>query len=152
MNEKKFVFAIILAISITVIISVSVVITSLNKNSKVALDLAVEENAAKAKLTYDNQEMKEEFLDIAKTLSDSIYSKLLDGTITDEASLREKINTYNNILATNNWDTFGLKYSEKWIGTWYLNEQGFVKFKFAAKSIEPSWINAQDVVDYIVAN
>ncbi|MBR5228172.1 MAG: hypothetical protein IKV94_06020 [Clostridia bacterium] len=152
MNEKKFVFAIILAISITVIISAFAVANSLSENNEMALDYTVEENASKAKLLYDELEMKNEFLSIAKTLSDNVYSMLLDGTVVDDAGLNKKISSYNSILATDNWNTFGLEYPENWLGKWYLNKQGIVKFKFASKEIEPGWINDSDVVDYIEVN
>ena len=31
-----------------------------------------------------------------------------------------------------------------WNGKWSVNEKGNVKFKFASKDIEPSWVNDEE--------
>jgi len=157
MKDKIFVSVIIAAITLTVIISLIVGVSVYNKNKVYVLDASSddymeEENALKAKSIYDTKEMKEEFLTISQKLSNTVYSKLLDGTVTDESTLKSFVNRYNRILVTEDWESIGVDYPSEWIGTWYLDNNGFVKFKFAAKIIEPTWVQDQDVKDYIVAN
>jgi len=157
MKDKIFVSVIIAAITLTVIISLIVGVSVYNKNKVYVLDASSddymeEENALKAKSIYDTKEMKEEFLTISQKLSNTVYSKLLDGTVTDESTLKSFVNRYNRILVTEDWESIGVDYPSEWIGTWYLDNNGFVKFKFAAKIIEPTWVQDEDVKDYIVAN
>ena len=157
MKEKIFVSAIISIIVLTVIISITVGVTVYNKDKMYVLDAAStdyleEENALKAKSQYDTKEMKQQFLTKAQELSNVIYAKMLDGTVIDDKGLQDFIQNYNRVLATEYWESIGVTYSNKWIGTWYLDNKGFVKFKFATKEIEPSWIQDEDVKDYIVVN
>jgi len=157
MKEKIFVSVIITAISLTVVISLIVGISVYNKNKIFVLDASSkdyleEENALKAKSQYDTKEMKQQFLTKAQELSNVIYSKLLDGTVIDDKGLQDFIKNYNRVLATEYWESLGVTYSNQWIGIWYLDNNGFVKFKFATKEIEPSWIQDEDVKDFIVAN
>lgn len=157
MKDKIFVSVIIGIIVLTIIISVTVGISVYSKNKEFVLDASSddymeEENALKAKSIYDTKEMKEKFLTIAEKLSNAVYSKLLDGTVTDDSTLKSFVNRYNRVLATEDWESINVDYPSEWIGTWYLDNNGFVKFKFATKIIEPTWVQDEDVKDYIVAN
>lgn len=157
MKDRIFVSVVIGLIALTVAISVVVGVTVYNRNKLFVLDASSdeyleEENALKAKNMYDAKDMKEEFITTAKELSNVVYSKILDGSITDEQSLKKFIEQYNKVLDTDNWENLGLEYPSKWIGKWYLDNNGFVKFKFATNTIEPEWVNDTDVQDYIVVN
>lgn len=157
MKDKIFVSAVIGIIVLTVAISVIVGVNVYSKNKVYVLDATSkdyleEENALKAKSIYDTKEMKEEFLTITEKLSNTVYSKLLDGTVTDDTSLKSFIANYNKILSTEHWESIGVDYPSEWIGTWYLDNNGFVKFKFATKTIEPEWVQDEEVQDYIVVN
>lgn len=154
MNEKKFVFGIIGIISIAIIIALICVIYGINQEERFVLNANEykEENALKAKEQYESEDAKQKFIQQAEQISASIYSKMLDGSIIDETGLSTSIAAYNTILLSNNWDRLGLDYPVQWIGTWFLNEQGFLKFKFKSESIEPNWVNDEDVSDYIELN
>lgn len=155
MNEKRFVLIISAVIALTVIISVIVGINVHNAHKSLELNVDTEyseENALKARNLYNTEDMKNEFLDVAESISSSVSQKLLDGTVIDSASLNKSIQNINEVLSSTNWDTLSLVRPTKWIGTWYLDASGFVKFKFSSKTLEPDWAGDESVSKYIVLN
>lgn len=155
MNEKRFILVIFSAIALTLIISIIVCINAFSKNATYTLNVDneySEESALKAKQLYDTSEMKDEFVQTFEEISAVLSSKLLDGTITDEQALRESIKNINKTLSSNDWSALNLNRPVKWIGTWHLNDNGFLKFKFSSKAFEPSWVNQECVSEYIVLN
>lgn len=155
MNEKRFILVIFSAIALTLIISIIVCINAFSKNVIYTLNVDneySEESALKAKQLYDTSEMKDEFVQTFEEISAVLSSKLLDGTITDEQALRGSIKNINKTLSSNDWSALNLNRPVKWIGTWYLNDNGFLKFKFSSKAFEPSWVNQERVSEYIVLN
>ena len=153
MNEKRFILVIFSAIALTLIISIIDCINAFSKNATYTLNVDneySEESALKAQQSYDTSEMKDEFVQTFEEISAVLSSKLLDGTITDEQALRESIKNINKTLSSNDWSALNLNRPVKWIGTWYLNDNGFLKFKFSSKAFEPSWVNQECVSEYIV--
>lgn len=155
MNEKRFVLLIGTVIALTVVISVIVGINVHNAHKSLELNVDAEyseENALKARNMYNTEDMKNEFMDVAESISASVSAKLLDGTVTDVSSLEQSIQNINAVLSSANWDTLKLVRPTKWIGTWYLDASGFVKFKFSSKTLEPDWVSDESVSEYIVLN
>lgn len=154
MNEKRFILIIFSAIAVTVIISTFVCINvfSNNKYSLEDNENYSEENALMVKQLYDTSDMEEEFVKTYEEISSVLSSKLLDGSITDEQSLLGEIKYINAVLLSNDWNSLNVVKPVKWLGTWYLDSNGFLKFRFSNKSIEPSWINNKSVSEYIVLN
>lgn len=155
MNEKRFILIIFGAIALTIIISVIVGINVHNSNKSLELNVDTEyseENALKAKEMYNTENMKDEFLNVVRDISQAVSAKLLDGRVTDDASLEASIKNINSVLASNSWDTLNVVRPTKWIGTWYLDSMGFLKFRFSNKTLEPDWVHDESVSEYIVLN
>lgn len=155
MNEKRFVLLISAVIALTVVISITIGINVHNAHKSLELNVDTEyseENALKVRDMYNTEDMKNEFMDVAESISASISAKLLDGTVTDSTSLNKSIQNINMVLSSANWDTLNLVRPTKWIGTWYLDASGFVKFKFSSKTLEPDWVSDESVSKYIVLN
>ncbi len=155
MNDKRFILIIFGAIALTVIISVIVGINVYSSNKSLELNVDEsysEENALKAKDMYSTEKMRQEFLSTAQSISESVTTKLLDGSVTDNASLEASIKNINSVLASNSWDILNIVRPTKWIGTWYLDSMGFLKFRFLNKTFEPDWVHDESVSEYIVLN
>lgn len=155
MNEKRFILVIFLSIALTLVISIIVCVNAFSKNT--AYDINgdskySEENAFKTKQLYSTDEMKDEFVQTFEEISGVLTSKLLDGSVTNEQELAKSIKDINNNLLSNDWTDLGLTKPTKWIGTWYLSSDGFLKFKFSSKVIEPKWASNENVSEYIVLN
>lgn len=155
MNEKRFILIIFGAIALTIIISVIVGINVHNSNKSLELNVDTEyseENALKAKEMYNTENMKDEFLNVVRDISQAVSAKLLDGRVTDDASLEASIKNINSVLASGSWDTLNIVRPTKWIGTWNLDSKGFLKFRFLNKTFEPDWVHDESVSEYIVLN
>lgn len=155
MNEKRFVLIICGVIVLTLIISITIGISVHNSHKSIELDVDArysEEEALKVKDMYNTEDMKREFLDVAENISSSVAAKLLDGSVTDTDSLAINIQNINMILSSSDWGALNLLRPTKWIGTWYLDGAGFLKFRFSSKTFEPDWVNDESVFEYIVLN
>lgn len=155
MNEKRFILIIFGAIALTIIISVIVGVNVHNANKGLELNVDTEyseENALRAKEIYNTEDMKDEFLNAVQDISQAVSARLLDGRVTDNASLEASIKNINSVLASNSWDTLNTVRPTKWIGIWYLDSMGFLKFRFLNKTLEPDWVHDESVSDYVVLN
>lgn len=155
MNEKRFILMIFCVIALTIIISVIVGINVSKAHKGLELNVDTEyseENALKAKEMYNTENMKDEFLNVVQEISQAVSAKLLDGRVTDNASLEASIKNINSVLASSSWDTLNIVRPTKWIGTWYLDGMGFLKFRFFNKTLEPDWASDESVSKYIVLN
>lgn len=155
MNEKKFALGIVGIIIISAVISVIVGVSSYNNNKDCVLDANSndyidEEYALKAKEIYDTEQMKQEFIDTATSISSAISSKLLDGSVLNDKELKDAVYKYNKILSSSNWEELGVEKPKDWIGKWQLDENGFLKFKFSSENLQPDWITDSEVQDYIL--
>lgn len=101
---------------------------------------------------YNSLEYKEMFLNDAKYIEIKLSNLILDGSVTNQATLDKKVNTINKILKGKSWDNLDMKYIGRWDGNWYLDNNGMVKFKFSSGNIEPKWIQNSDISVYIVKN
>lgn len=155
MNEKRFILIIFGAIALTIIISVivGVNVSKAHKGLELNVDTEYsEENALRAKEIYNTEDMKDEFLNAVQEISQVVSARLLDGRVTDNASLEASIKNINSVLASNSWETLNTVRPTKWIGTWYLDSMGFLKFRFLNKTLEPDWVHDESVSEYVVLN
>lgn len=157
MNEKKIIFLVIGVIGLVLIVCSSIVINTYNRNKPFVPNMSkinkiIEQDAYAAKSYYDTEEMKEEFITLLNKTLNAVSDKLLDGTVIDPTSLAQAVTKYNKILASNNWKELNLEFPTKWLGTWWLNDAGILKFKFASKDIEPNWVECNEVKEYVILN
>lgn len=91
---------------------------------------------------------KEKFVEVKEKIELKIANMLLDGSVTDESSLENKVEDINEILEDNKWEKLGLENIEKLNGTWSLDETGKLQFKFNSKG--PSFVQDEDIKSYIL--
>lgn len=137
-SKKKRIISIILLIPI--IISVVIVLSNINK--KTYID----------EKEYETSELKEMFLQDAEYIELKLANHLLDGSVTDQNSLNKKVGKINKQLKSNNWSNLEMVKTNNWNGIWFLDENGFLKFKFSSKENEPEWIKDSQIALYIIKN
>ena len=98
------------------------------------------------------EQSKAIFVEMKNTIELKVANLMLDGSVTDNNSMEEKIEDINNLLENERWDKLGIIYNEEIKGNWSLDESGMVKFKFESKDVEPSWIVDTDIKEYIIKN
>ena len=125
LDRKKF---LIFVFSIVVIISVIIIVVSLNKKIEINDSTDISKlNATKycteIKSEYNKDENKNKFID-------------------DCNKIQEKIAMY--IIEMDN--------TTYWNGTWSVDNKGKLKFKFSNKKIEPDWISDVTVSNFVITN
>ena len=63
----------------------------------------------------------------------------MDNMTTDENSFDELYEKINKDLEAGNYTEIESEKLTNWNGSWSIDENGVLKFKFASKDIEPSW-------------
>lgn len=91
---------------------------------------------------------KDKFIEIKGKIELKIANILLDGSVTDESSLEEKVEYINEILQDNKWEKLGLEGIEELNGTWSLDKTGKLQFKF--NSNEPNFVQDEDIKSYVL--
>lgn len=137
------------------------VICKMNKKQKICLYifcalillvfvLVLSNILSKTDIKIQNEKLsKEMFLSVRDKIELRVANLLLDGTVTDDKSLGERVNYIDEMLANREWDKLEIQNIEEFDGIWSLDKLGVIKFKF--NSIAPEWINDDDVKDYIIS-
>lgn len=95
---------------------------------------------------------KESFIELKESIELKVANLMLDGTVIDDESMEEKIEDINSLLEKEKWDKLEITCNVEFVGTWKLDENGMLKFKFDSKELEPSWITDTEIKEYIIKN
>ena len=99
--------------------------------------------------TYNRNGEKEDFEKYIVELEKKIAIYLITNTTVDNNSFENITKKVENILNSDNWNTLGINKNNYYKGSYILNVDGNLKFKFKVKNIEPNW--AKDC-NYIITN
>lgn len=157
MKVNKMLTGLITAFSIIVITCICVICSSYVKNKPYTPDatnnsLISSNNLLKIKESYEQNKVKEKFIDTFKKLEQNISKKILDGNVINDETLNREIIKINEVLHTEDWSYINSDFDKYWMGSWSIDKNVRLSFKFKLKDIEPDWIDSEDVVDYIVKN
>jgi|GEM_PF-1945909 len=136
-----------------------IVIIYINSNKKLNID----ENSNISKLDtnkysseiinlYNRDSQLDKFsleMDRVQTL---IGTYVISNSTLKENSFSELIKTLNNEINNNKWVKLASQKSSYYSGKYSIDENGYLKFKFDSKKIEPNWINNEKISRYIILN
>ncbi len=156
-NKKKFVKGILtLAVIIILIIIFSFVIFSKEKIgsstdiSKLNASKYLSEIKEEYEKNNDNLEKVNLFISTQNALQTDIYNYFYSTNLEEDNLTKQRyINEKFDKKDLKGISEVNLNY---WNGTWICDEYGNVRFKFANKGIEPSWINNDRLNGYIELN
>lgn len=154
MIKNKPVLIFITILIAVIIIAISVVVSSYNKNKPITPDMKYigvmsSQDMIKIKAKYDLKENKKTFLRICETIELAVTNKLLDGTVTNDDELEKAIKVINDMFKTDDWTYLGLEYPSYWMGQWQLDNMGLLYFSFESNDIKPDWAGDEEVKKYI---
>ena len=150
-----------IAISIGVLIAIIflvIVLINFSDGSNVKL---TENNVSKVDISkkaseivsmYNRDGEKELFIKEMSRIQNLVATYLISNMTTDETSKEGVIEEIKNELSSDNWNKILSEKSSYYRGTYLIDENGNVKFKFETEFIEPSWIKDEDVSKYVVLN
>lgn len=154
LDRKKF---LIFVFSIVVIISVIIIVVSLNKKIEINDSTDISKlNATKycteIKSEYNKDENKNKFIDDCNKIQEKIGMYIINNSTLDDTSFENLISKLNENLSDNNFSIIGMDNSTYWNGTWSVDNKGKLKFKFSNKKIEPDWISDATVSNFVITN
>lgn len=154
LDRKKF---LIFVFSIVVIISVIIIVVSLNKKIEINDSTDISKlNATKycteIKSEYNKDENKNKFIDDCNKIQEKIGMYIINNSTLDDTSFENLISKLNENLADNNFLIIEMDNPNYWNGTWSVDNKGKLKFKFSNKKIEPDWICDATVSNFVITN
>jgi len=152
-DMKKFLtlVAILLLIIILICILISIIVNSGN-DEKTLSSLDAKKNVKEVSSKYESSEMKQVFLDDYNKIQSSVGVYIMNNVTTDSNSFNTIVNEINSILKSNNWEKLSITKNDTWNGTFSLDKEGVLKFKFSLKAIEPSWVNDSEIKNKLYLN
>lgn len=152
MGKKLPIYIFYIILAVIIIIAVSVVVCSYNKDKVIIPDNNItyeltDKNMESIKEQYNSETKKQEFITCYKDIELKVANKLLDGSVTKEEELKEEIDKINNMFKTQNWSYINYESTNYWMGTWMLDNTGKLSFTFKYEKIKPDW--AIDLKEYI---
>ena len=154
LDRKKF---LIFVFSIVVIISVIIIVVSLNKKIEINDSTDISKlNATKycteIKSEYNKDENKNKFIDDCNKIQEKIGMYIINNSTLDDTSFENLISKLNENLADNNFSIIEMDNTTYWNGTWSVDNKCKLKFKFSNKKIEPDWISDVTVSNFVITN
>ena len=154
LNKAKFFLFII---TIVVIFSVVIVIISLRKQVELTEDMDISKVSAgkyadQIVQMYNKDGVKDKFLSEYDEMQSKIGIYLISNSTSDKDSFKKLVDEVNSILLKKEFSKLEISSPDFWNGSWEITEKGKLKFKFENSSIEPNWINDEEVKDIIIKN
>ena len=141
-DKKRFFTAISVCLLFVIIIIIIIVCISSGKKEDTSLSsMDASKNVKELLSKYEASGMKEEFINDYNTIQSKVGIYIMNNVTTDNSSFNNIVSDLNNVLKSNDWSKLNLSKNDTWNGTWSLDKEGNLKFKFSLKKVEPSWVN-----------
>lgn len=154
-NLKKFVTFMIISIIIIFIIVFAILLFNkkekINENTNIS-QLNVKKYTSEIKEVYELDGKKEKFIEDYYYVQNGVGMYILNNSTLDDGSFESLVEKLNKILDKKDWSEIEMEIPTDWNGKWSINEKGNVKFKFASKDIEPSWLEDENIKSLVELN
>ena len=141
-DKKRFLTSISICWGVIIIIIIIIVcISNGNKGDNSLSSINASKNLKELVAKYEASGMKEQFINDYNAIQSKIGIYIMNNVTTDNGSFNNIVSDLNNVLKSNDWSKINLSKNDTWNGTWNLDKDGNLKFKFSLKNIEPSWVD-----------
>ena len=149
-------FCISIAIFLLAILVICILISNIGKKDVGSIsDLSsinADKNSVELLSKYEESGMKEVFVSDYQSIQNYVGMYIMNNSTTDENSFKNIVSDLNKKLNKEKWEESLGEKPITWNGTWSVNDEGVVKFKFATKKIEPNWLKNTDISTKIIFN
>lgn len=153
-KRKKLIFTLS-----TLLLVLVIILAYNNSNKKIEIDELTDIsslNADKYQSEILNLYNRDGQLELFEQEMDRIQSLVGTYVISNSTlkanSFNDLITKLNNEINDNTWVELSSQKSKYYLGKYSIDENGYVKFKFSTKKIEPKWINDKEIEKYIILN
>lgn len=142
--KDMYKFVTFAAVSLILIVGIIVIIivnakVKIDENTKIST-LNANKYHEEIKAEYEKEGKDEVFLTDWNKVQDVVGRYFIENYPSEKEQAQNLVNEINNILQSQNWEKINSNPPTMWNGTWEVDENGNVSFKFANKEIEPSWV------------
>ncbi|MDD3303656.1 MAG: hypothetical protein PHP54_01925 [Clostridia bacterium] len=154
-NMKKFVTfmisLIIIAFIVVLVVLLNNKVVEIDENTNIS-ELNIKKYSSAIKEEYELEGKKDKFIEDSFAVQNAVGVYLLENSTVEDGSFNELLEKINKILDKKDWSEMKGSLPTYWNGKWSVNDKGNVKFKFASKEIEPSWVSDIDAKVFIELN
>lgn len=154
--KDMYKFVTFISVSLIFIVGIIVIIIV---NAKVKIDSDTNLSALNAnkyknelKEEYEKEGRDSEFFQDFGKVQDGVGRYFIENYPNEKEQANELVKQINEILASDDWSKIETSRPTVWNGTWGVDENGNVQFKFASKEIEPDWASSLSDSEYIKLN
>ncbi len=101
---------------------------------------------------YNTEESKNKFLDDYDFIQGAIGIYIMNNSTYSPDSFTNIIKDLRLELSQKTWTKLDYERPTFWNGEFSVDDKGILNFKFSSKSIEPSWINDEELEGKIILN
>ena len=151
-DKKKFITSIVVLLGIIVLI---VFVSFFNRKQEINDETDLSKLNSKkysSELLVKYNQSKEKFLDEYDKIQSGVGMYIINNSTLDENSFEKVNKKIAYMFDSDDWSMINVDKNTFWNGKWSIDNSGTLKFKFAQKSIEPSWIGDEDIKNKIVLN
>ena len=148
-DKKKF------GIIILVLVVIIILIIALNGKVKIddTTDLSKLDTKKYSKeLVEKYNSSKEKFLEDYNLIQGGVGLYIINNATLDSDSFSNMYKEITDMFSSSNWSKIDVEKNTYWNGTWSIDENGILKFKFGSKELEPTWVNDSDILGKVILN
>jgi hypothetical protein len=143
----------------TLLLCLLVILIVKNLDKKIVIDeysniTELDPNKYQAEILslYNREGQLEAFLKEMDRVQSLVGRYLISNSTLKEDSFSNLVKTLNNEINREIWVELDSEKSTYYLGKYSIDENGYVKFRFETKEIQPNWINDERVQKYIILN
>ncbi len=143
---KSIAFLVVIGLAIYLISNISFFD---NNNTNGVASLNHDDYSEEILALYSRSGEQEKFEKYIDSLQSKVAIYMVENTTTDLNSFNNLAREVENILNSSSWEDLDVVKDDYYNGTYSIDENGNLKFKFASKSIEPEFAK---ISNYVILN
>ncbi len=151
---KRFIIS--MSIFILIIVFICILISKITLNSdlknKSVSEINPQKNYSKILEIYNKDGMKEKFIKDYNEVQNAVGMYIMNNSTIQNDSFSNIILQLNSEFRKDKWDENIINKPSDWNGTWSVDENGIVKFKFSSSKIEPKYIDDEEIAKKVIKN
>lgn len=151
---KRFIIS--MSIFILIIVFICILISKITLNSdlknKSISEINSQKNYSKILEIYNKDGMKEKFIKDYNEVQNAVGMYIMNNSTIENDSFSNIILQLNSEFRKDKWDENIINKPSDWNGTWSVDENGIVKFKFSSSKIEPKYIDDEEIAKKVIKN
>lgn len=149
-------FLISMSVFVLIIASICILISKITLDGdfkdKNISEINSQKNYSKILEIYNKDGMKDKFIRDYNEVQNAVGMYIMNNSTIENDSFSNIVSKLNSEFKKAKWDENIVCKPSDWNGTWSVDENGIVKFKFSSSKIEPKYIDDEEIIKKVIKN